>query len=233
MLGNLKYDLSRCGDSRGKRIRELVFNTGMWAVVGYRFNRWAISRPRHSWIQRPLNFLTSLVGLWVEVTTNISLPLTAEIGPGLYIAHTGYIVVSSGTVIGRNCTLTQGVTIGHAGGGSKSAAVAPVLGDRVYVGPGSAIIGPITIGDDALIGVGAIVVKSVPARGVVVGNPGRVRSLSGSFDLIQYPGQETDPARAASLALRDLESSAADKPATSSSDELTETSRTAPDQHDI
>jgi serine acetyltransferase len=80
-----------------------------------------------------------------------------------------------------------------------------VIGNRVYVGPGSAIIGPLTVGDDALIGVGAVVIRSVPPRGVVVGNPARIISFSGSFDLIDYPCMDEDPARLASLAAAQTE----------------------------
>ena len=199
LFENLKADLARCGETTGQRVREVLFNSGMWAVLGYRFRYWAVTRDWFGGIQRPLNFLASLVGLMVEVTTNITLPITAQIGPGLYIAHTGYIVVAKGTSIGRHCTLTQGVTIGHGGGGTKSASGGvPVLGNRVYVGPGAAIIGPIEVGDDALIGVGAIVTRSVPPRGVAVGNPARVRSVKGSFDLITYPGMDQDLQRLAS-----------------------------------
>jgi serine O-acetyltransferase len=113
--------------------------------------------------------------------------------------------VSSGAVIGRFCTLTQGVTIGHRGGGGGQRRGVPRIGDRVYLGPGSAVIGPITVGDDALIGVGAVVTRSVPARGVVVGNPARLISTAGSFDLIEYPGMDHDPSRQASLAAVELE----------------------------
>ncbi len=136
--------------------------------------------------------------LIVDITTNIQLPETVPIGPGLFIAHTGYIVLAGDVIMGHHCTLTQGVSIGHAGGGGKDLR-SPVLGDRVYVGPNAAIIGPIEIGHDALIGVGAVVTRSVPPCGVVVGNPARLISYKGSFDLIDYPGKEDDPERLVAL----------------------------------
>ena len=147
--------------------------------------------------------VAGIVSLFVQVTTGITLPARASIGPGLYIPHTGYIVVNSRAVIGSNCTLAHGVTIGHGAGGRKRGGGSPVVGDRVYIGPGAAIIGPITVGDDVLIGVGAIVTRSVPPRGVVAGNPARLLSRHGSFELIEYPGMDSDPARVASLAARD------------------------------
>jgi serine O-acetyltransferase len=139
----------------------------------------------------------------VSVATNIELPAGAAIGPGLYIAHTGYIVLSPAVVLGHHCTLTQGVTIGHRGGGTETSRECPVIGNRVYIGPGAAVIGPLTIGDDALIGVNAVVTRSIPPRGVAVGNPARVISLKGSFQLIAYPGMDADRERVSALAAAD------------------------------
>jgi serine O-acetyltransferase len=160
-----------------------------------------------------LNVPAVLAQLFAEVTTGIQLPTSAAIGPGLYIPHTGCIVVSSRAVIGRHCTIAHGVTIGHGGGGCKPSGACPVIGDRVYMGPGSIIIGPITIGDDALIGAGAVVIRSVLPRGVAVGNPARVISRAGSFDLIEYPGMGDDPARGRSLAEVGRSASIEDPPA--------------------
>lgn len=199
MLDNLRRDLGRCGADRNERLRELVCNIGMWAVVSYRIRRWVYELTMPRLIKLPFNIAAMALQLATEVLTNIQIPCSAQIGPGLYIAHTGYIVISSSAVIGRHCTLTQGVTVGH-GGGDRSKRGSPVIGDRVYIGPGAALIGPITVGNDALVGVGAIVTRSVPPRGVVVGNPGRIISCRGSFDLISYPGMETDPVRQEAIA---------------------------------
>ena len=147
--------------------------------MGYRYCRWARNLKAHWLLKKPLNLIAHFVWLFVLVTTGITLPARAKIGAGLYIPHTGYIVVNSQTVIGANCTIAQGVTIGHRGGGREATEGSPTIGNRVYVGPGSAIIGPIAIGDDALIGVGAIVdsVRSSPS--VVAGNPARLLSRRG------------------------------------------------------
>ncbi len=200
MFANLSRDLCRYGRTNRERLREVVFNPGVWAVIGYRYSHWVRGLRLPRLLRWPLSLSAAAVQLWVSVTSNIQIPGSVAIGPGLLIPHTGYIVVNSRAILGSNCTLTQGVTIGHAGGGGNpDLAGTPVLGDRVYVGPGSAIIGPIDIGDDALIGVGAVVTRPVPTRGVVAGNPARLLSRRGSFDLVSYPGMETDPARLASL----------------------------------
>jgi serine O-acetyltransferase len=199
MFSHVRQDLRRCGDRAGQRWREVLINPGMWAVLGYRFRRWIYLLPIPRLVKKLFNPFATLNGLWVLIVTNIDLSATAEIGPGLYIPHTGYIVVGSGVKIGSNCTLTQGVTIGHAGGGQKGAEVSPILGSRVYVGPSAIIIGPVVIGNDALVGAGAVVVHSVRPGDVVVGNPARVISGRGSFDLITYTGMEGDVERAAAM----------------------------------
>ncbi len=198
MFSNLQKDFNRCGDTNVSRLKEFLFNTGMWAVVSFRFRRWIFELRLPKILKLPLNILSMMVQVSTEVLTSIQIPCSAKIGSGLYIAHSGYIVISSGAEIGSNCTLTQGVTIGHGGGGSQGEG-SPHLGDRVYVGPGAAIIGPITVGDDALIGVGAIAIRPVPPCGVVVGNPARLISCRGSFELIKYTGMAADPERARAL----------------------------------
>ena len=195
MFEHAKLDLNRCGENVPERAREVLFNPGMWAVLSYRLRRWMRMPHAPKAIRKVLNLISAILQTCTLVATNIDLPVTTAIGPGLYIPHTGFIVVSVGSRIGSNCTLTQGVTIGHARGGKKLNCGVPVIGDRVYVGPSAAIIGSVTIGNDALIGAGAVVIHSVPAGGVVVGNPARVISTRGSFDLITYVGMARDKDR--------------------------------------
>ncbi|MDQ3652208.1 MAG: serine acetyltransferase [Acidobacteriota bacterium] len=203
MFEHLREDLRRYGTGRRERIHAMVFAPGVWAIAGYRFSRWVYTAQLPRQVRKLLNIVVTFSGTAVKVLTNVELPAQAVIGPGLLIAHTGYIVLASDVVLGSHCTLTQGVTIGHGGGGKDASFACPVIGDRVYIGPGAAIIGGITVGDDALIGIGAIVTKSVPERGVVVGNPARVVSHQGSFDMIAYPGIENDLRRRAALEERD------------------------------
>ncbi len=199
MFDNLREDLRRYGDRPAQQLASALVSPGAWATVGYRWCRWVHTTPMPVAVGLPLKVVAAAVQAAVNITTNIQLSNTAVIGPGLFIAHTGYIVLASGTVIGKHCTLTQGVTIGHAGGGGKSLAAAPVIGDRVYVGPGAAVIGDITVGNDALIGISAVVTRSLPARAVAVGNPARILSSRGAFEVNPYPGMNEDPERVASI----------------------------------
>ena len=108
---------------------------------------------------------------------------TLSIGEGFYIGHYGTIVVSHEAVIGRNCNISQGVTIGVVNTGSKIGA--PVIGDNVYIAPGAKIIGNVVVGNNAAIGANSVVSTDVPENSVVVGVPARVVSHNGSQGYIQ------------------------------------------------
>ncbi len=104
-------------------------------------------------------------------------PLT-DIGPGLYIGHFGGVVISPYATLGANVNIAQGVTIGAISRGPRTGA--PTLEDRVWVGANAIIVGKVTVGQSALIGPGAYVNFDVPSMAVVLGNPGKVVSASGS-----------------------------------------------------
>jgi serine O-acetyltransferase len=135
---------------------------------------------------------------FMEIVTGISLPPECFVGEGLYIGHFGTVIISPSSRIGSNCNLSQGVTLGFGGRGEKGGH--PTIGNRVYIAANAVVVGNITVGDDAVIGAGAVVTKSVSPRAVIVGNPAQVSSYKGSFDFIRYDGMEHDPARIASLA---------------------------------
>ncbi len=107
---------------------------------------------------------------------------TMVVGPGLYLGHFGGVVISPFAVLGSNVNIAQGVTIGAASRGARRGA--PTLGNRVWVGANAVIVGRVTIGDDALIGPGTYVNFDVPAMSVVIGNPGKIVSQSGSVGYI-------------------------------------------------
>ncbi|HEV7716465.1 MAG TPA: hypothetical protein VGO53_12785, partial [Steroidobacteraceae bacterium] len=102
----------------------------------------------------------------------------AHIGSGLYIGHFGGIVVHPYAVIGNNCNLSQGVTIGQVNRGPSAGC--PVIGDNVYIGAGAKIIGCIHVGNGAAVGANAAVVADVPTGAAVGGVPARILSDKGS-----------------------------------------------------
>jgi len=108
----------------------------------------------------------------------ISIPPETCVGSGLYIGHFGGVVVNKNSVIGRNCNISQGVTLGQSNRGSKTGC--PIVGNNVYIGPGAKIIGAVRIGNDVAIGANCVVTRDVPDHSVVVGVPGKVVSQGGS-----------------------------------------------------
>lgn len=113
---------------------------------------------------------------------SIQIPFKTQIGLGFYIGHFGGIVVNPKAIIGNNCNIAQGVTIGVSNRGAKKGY--PIIGDRVWIGPGAKIIGNITIGNDVLIGPNCVVVEDIAPKSVVVGIPGQVISSNGVTDYI-------------------------------------------------
>lgn len=96
----------------------------------------------------------------------------ATIGRRFFIDHAMGVVVGETTVIGDDCTLYQGATLG--GTGKETGKRHPTLGNNVMVGVGASVLGNITIGDNSKVGAGAVVVEPVPANCTVVGIPGHV-----------------------------------------------------------
>lgn len=92
------------------------------------------------------------------------------IGRRLRIAHHEGVVLGRGAVIGDDCLIRQHVTLGQA---SDDDEAQPVIGDRVSFGPGSTVIGGVTVGDDAVVGPHALVLRNVPAGATAMASPAR------------------------------------------------------------
>lgn len=95
-----------------------------------------------------------------------------NVGYGLYIGHFGMIIISSMARIGNNCNINQGVTIGAENRGRRKGA--PKIGNKVWFGANSVVVGNITIGDNVLIAPLTFVNFDVPSDSIVVGNPARI-----------------------------------------------------------
>lgn len=110
----------------------------------------------------------------VEWILGIELPRKLKAGKGLIIYHGQALVLNQGVQLGDDCILRNSTTIGHKKNSEGGFSKCPVIGNRVDIGAHAVIIGDINIGDDVIIGAGAIVVKSVPANCVVAGNPAKI-----------------------------------------------------------
>lgn len=115
--------------------------------------------------------LPSLIKASIRILWGGVIPFQADIGEGTLIGYQGIgVVIHKKCVIGKNCHISQNVTLGGTSGFEE----VPVLGNNVTVGAGANIIGPIHIGDNAVIGAGAVVIKDIPANSVAVGVPAKV-----------------------------------------------------------
>jgi serine O-acetyltransferase len=189
------------GRDQGSAASAILLTQGFWASSVYRVAH-HVQRTVTVPILRPLLCgLMLIIQKAIEVLTGMCLPAECEIDRGLYIGHFGHLIVHPRARIGANCNLGQGVTIGAVQRGDRTGV--PVIANGVYVGPNAVIIGGIEIGADAAIGAGAIVIHSIPPRGVVAGNPARLVSYDGSFEFICYDGMEMDPERMAALEQRE------------------------------
>ncbi len=104
--------------------------------------------------------------------TGIEIHPGATIGEGLFIDHGNGVIIGETAIIGNNCTLYQGVTLG--GTGKEHGKRHPTLGDNVMVSAGAKVLGSFEIGDNSKIGAGSVVLEEVPPNSTVVGVPGRV-----------------------------------------------------------
>ena len=104
--------------------------------------------------------------------TGIEIHPGAQIGKGLFIDHGNGVIIGETTIIGDNCTLYQGVTLG--GTGKEQGKRHPTLGNNVMVSAGAKVLGSFTIGDNSKIGAGSVVLSEAPPNSTVVGVPGRV-----------------------------------------------------------
>lgn len=103
----------------------------------------------------------------------VEIPLGTRIGNGLYIGHPYAITINGDAVIGNNCNIAKGVTIGGENRGGRKGA--PIIGDRVWIGVNATLVGKIRIGDDVLIAPNSFVNRDIPPHSIVFGNPCVIR----------------------------------------------------------
>lgn len=152
-------------------------NGSDWTRPGFR--ALAIQRVgafRHgkpAWVRKPLGVVYRIGHRYARNRYGIEVHDTTVIGERFHIAHQHGIVIHEHATIGDDCMVRQGVTIGQLSGRGRREG-APTLGDRVQVGVGAVIVGPVHIGDDARIGPLALVMRDVPAGASVSGPPAKV-----------------------------------------------------------
>lgn len=143
---------------------------GFWALAVHRFGQWRY-RIRPRWLRAPFYVAYRVAFTLVQVATGIELPCEVVCGRRLRIEHHSGIIINGTARFGDDCVLRNGVTVGVR---HTNVPGAPVFGDRVDVGAGAAVLGPIRIGDDVAIGANAVVITDVPDHSLAVGVPARI-----------------------------------------------------------
>jgi len=171
MLRALRSDLraAKARDPAARSSAEVALcYPGLHAVWSHRVCHWL-------W-QRDAKFVARVLSAVTRAVTGVDIHPGAELGEGLFIDHATGVVIGETTEIGAQVTLYQGVTLG--GTSLSKGKRHPTVEDRVTIGAGAKVLGPITIGHDSRIGANAVVVRSVPPNSVVVGVPGQIISRS-------------------------------------------------------
>ena len=144
-----------------------------WEVLLYPSFKVMLSyRRAHKAYLKGHYFYARLISQRAVRRTGIEIHPGAQIGKGLFIDHGHGVIIGETTIIGDNCTLYQGVTLG--GTGKEQGKRHPTLGNNVMVSAGAKVLGSFKIGDNSKIGAGSVVLEEVPPCSTVVGVPGRV-----------------------------------------------------------
>ena len=142
----------------------LLLYPGLHAVM--------LHRGAHALYEKMLYFSARVLSQLSRFLTGIEIHPGATIGRGLLIDHGMAVVIGETAVIGDDCTIYQGVTLG--GTGKHTGKRHPTIGNNVMIGSGAKVLGPFSVGDNAKIAAGAVVLKEIPSDATAVGVPARV-----------------------------------------------------------
>ena len=188
MLSKIKKDLNsvfKHDPAARSKLEVILTYSGFHALVMYRF--------AHFLYRHRYKLLARIVSQLAKFFTGIEIHPAARIGEGVFIDHGEGVVIGETAVVGNNVVIYQGVTLG--GTGKDKGKRHPTIEDGVMISAGAKVLGGFTVGKNAKIGAGSIVLKEVPPNATVVGVPGRVIKLDGERvdDLCQaLPDPVTD-----------------------------------------
>lgn len=160
----------------------LLLYPGLHAIMAHRIAH-ALYKNKHY-------FMARAISEYAHRVTGIDIHPGATIGKGLFIDHGHGVVIGQTAVIGDNCTIYQGVTLG--GTGKEKGKRHPTIGDNVLIGAGAKILGPVKIGSHSKIAAGAVVLRDIPENSTAVGIPARVvkqgdKRVCDDFDQVNIP----------------------------------------------
>jgi serine O-acetyltransferase len=177
MLAAIRQDIQAAKErdpAEPTTLQVIVAYPGVHAIWGHRISHWL-------W-NRGAKVAARALGELTRILTGVEIHPGAILGTGLFIDHATGVVIGETAEVGDDVTIFHGVTLG--GTGRDTGKRHPTIGDRVIIGAGAKVLGPIKIGDDSRIGANSVVVKEVPSSSVVVGVPGQIisRANPGSPD---------------------------------------------------
>lgn len=185
MFKRLREDIAliKERDPAARSAFEIILTySGLHAVHSYRRAHWFY---QHKWFT-----IARIISQRARHKTGIEIHPGAQIGKGLFIDHGMGVVIGETTIIGDNCLLYQGVTLG--GTGKDKGKRHPTLGDNVMVGAGAKVLGPINIGSNVKVAANAVVLSDIPENCTAVGVPARIARCAGQkveqdLDQVHYP----------------------------------------------
>lgn len=163
----IKADLFRYTGLKNNFFKTFLF------VPGYRFT-WFLRKAKQYENFIIINSFYRIIVRYYQLKYGFQISYRTEIGKGFYIGHYGTIVIADTAIIGDNCNINHGVTIGKTSRGKLKGS--PVIGNNVWLGAHSTIVGKIIIGNNVLISPGAFVNFDVPSDSLVIGNPGKIKA---------------------------------------------------------
>ena len=166
------------------------------------FHALVYHRMAHFYFKCKLKFLARWTSQWCRWVTGIEIHPGAQIGSGLFIDPGMGIVIGETPIIGDDCTIYHGVTLG--GTGKEHGKRHPTIGNNVLIGAGARVLGPFTVGDNARIGAGAVVLDEVPAGATVAGAKARVVRKYRDCDEMVKPAQDLDQVHIADPVAQDF-----------------------------
>lgn len=174
LILNVKYDMDTILKKKSALFKKNInmydvlknsmFNRGFRAVLFYRLLNYLYMKK----MKRTLAFAKVIKFMLVD----IEISYRAIIDGGLYIPHAQCIVIGD-AIVGKNVTIYQGVTIGATWGKELDGRRYPIIGNNVNIGAGAKVIGPISIGDNSIIGANSVVVSDISANSIASGVPAK------------------------------------------------------------
>ena len=152
-------------------------------VIYHEYFSFTLYRISHLLYVKGIPLLPYLITICLRIFFGCWLPAEAKIGLGSTLGKGALgIVIHEKSIIGERAIISNNVTL--VGSSKKQSGKLPVLGSRVRIGSGAAIIGGVTIGDNVIIAANSVVVDDVESNSIVVGNPARV--LKTEIDINEY-----------------------------------------------